>query len=389
MATDTSSLRLIVGRSNLSINVFVPWDCENSCPFCTTKSLYSSMDLSLSNVIASLKELLKTDIREIVITGGEPFSNIEGLDKILETICEHDGKKVYINTSFPKKTQNDKTIELIEKYRCFVRGINVSRHNGISSYEDLLFLRSVDCRIPVRINHIVDETTAKHMTTDDIEKLIYDASFVSSSLCFRYDYRKVRDTEQLKSIHSNDFLNRLFEIESISYVNSNGCLVCNTDVFIYKQCMRDYDVLFHRGIQKTYIRTSMYGIINDIVLFPNGVVRLDWNENDPVLIYHETSSESNENKNEAALVSLKKTDLWNAFEKTVGKERTEKDIENEIYKSFQNTVNKNQNQCKYDDGWNDLIRIANIARMRKEAEERLLKEYRERQISSSCGGGSC
>ena len=40
MATDTSSLRLIVGRSNLSITVFVPWDCENKCPFCTTKSLY-------------------------------------------------------------------------------------------------------------------------------------------------------------------------------------------------------------------------------------------------------------------------------------------------------------------------------------------------------------
>lgn len=386
MATDTSSLRLIIGRSNLSITVFVPWDCKNNCPFCTTKPLYSSMTLSLSNVIASLKELLKTDIREIVITGGEPFSNLEGLDRILETICEHDGKKVYINTSFPKKTQNEKTIELIEKYRCFVHGINVSRHNGISSYEDHLFLRSVDCRIPVRINHIVDETTAKHMTNDDIEKLIYDASFVSSSLCFRYDYRKVRDTEQLKSIHSNDFLNRLFEMESISYVNSHGCLVCNTDVFRYKQGMRDYDVLFHRGIQRTFIRTSMYGIINDIVLFPNGVVRLDWNENDPVLIYYETSSENSD----AALVSLKKTDLWTFFEKTVGKERTKKDIEKAIYEGFQNTVKQNQNDFKYDDGWNDLIRIANLDRMRKEAEERLLKEYRERQRSTSCGGGgSC
>lgn len=378
MDTNTNSLRLIVGRSNLSITVFVPWDCENNCPFCTTKSLYSSMDLSLKNVIASLKELLKTDVREIVITGGEPFSNLEGLDQILETIYEHEGKKVYINTSFPRKTQNEQTLELIEKYRCFVRGINVSRHNGISQ-EDRLFLRSVDCRIPVRINHIVDETTAKHMTNDYIEKLIYEASFVSSSLCFRYDYRKVLDTEQLKSIHINDFLNRLFEMASLSYVNSHGCLVCNTDVFSFKQGMRDYDVLFHRGISQTFVRTRMYGIINDIVLFPNGVVRLDWNDDAPALIDYENDDE--------ALVSLKKTDIWDVFEKTVGKERTEKDIEKAIYQGFQNTVKQNQNDFKYDDGWNDMIRIASINRIFEKSRE--LENSRERQVTYSCGGGRC
>lgn len=376
MATDTKSLRLIVGRSNLSITVFVPWDCENKCPFCTTKSLYSSMDLSLTNVIASLKELLKTDVREIVITGGEPFSNLEGLDQILSTIYEHESKKVYINTTFPKKTQNEKTLELIEKYRCFVRGINVSRHNGISSDEDRLFIRSVDFRIPVRINHIVDETTAKHMTNDDLEKLIYDASFVSSSLCFRYDYRKVLDTEQLKSIHNNDFLNRLFEMESLSYVHSRGCLVCNTDVFGYKRGVRDYDVLFHRGTQHTFVRTNVYGIINDIIVFPNGTVRLDWNENAPALIDYEND--------DAALVSLKKTDIWNAFEKTVGKERTEKGIEKSIYKGFQNTVKQSQNDFKYD-GWSDMIRIANINRIFEKSRE---QDY-SCGVGSSCGGGGC
>lgn len=379
MTMDTNSLRLIVGRSNLSITVFVPWDCENKCPFCTTKSLYSSMDLSLTNVIASLKELLKTDVREIVITGGEPFSNLEGLDQILATIYEHESKKVYINTTFPKKTQNEETLALIEKYRCFVRGINVSRHNGISSEEDRLFIRSVDCRIPVRINHIVDETTAKHMTNDDLEKLIYDASFVSSSLCFRYDYRKVLDTEQLKSIHSNDFLNRLFEMESLSYVHSHGCLVCNTDVFGYKRGVRDYDVLFHRGTQNTFVRTNLYGIINDIMVFPNGTVRLDWNDNAPAIIDYETEADKRED-NDAPLVSLKKTDLWDVFEKTVCKERTEKDIEKALYKGFQNTVKQNQNDFKYDDGWNAMIRIANI--------NRNLEKLRESEDTYSCGGVS-
>ena len=221
------------------------------------------------------------------------------------------------------------------------------------------------------------------MTNDDLEKLIYDASFVSSSLCFRYDYRKVLDTEQLKSIHSNDFLNRLFEMESLSYVHSRGCLVCNTDVFGYKRGVRDYDVLFHRGTQHTFVRTNMYVIINDIIVFPNGTVRLDWDETAPALIDYETDADKNEDT-DASLVSLKKTDMWNAFEKTVGKDRTEKGTEKSLYKGFQNTVK--QSQCKYDDGWNDMIRIANINRILEKS------RYSEDTYScgvSSCGGGGC
>ena len=186
------------------------------------------------------------------------------------------------------------------------------------------------------------------------------------------------DTEQLKSIHSNDFLNRLFEMESLSYVHSRGCLVCNTDVFVYKRGVRDYDVLFHRGTQLTYVRTSMYGIINDIIVFPNGTVRLDWNENAPALIDYETDADKNEDT-DASLVSLKKTDMWNAFEKTVGKERTEKGIEKAFCEGFQNTVKQNQNDFKYD-GWSDMIRIANI--------NRIFKKSRESEDTYSCGGVS-
>ena len=73
--------------------------------------------------------------------------------------------------------------------------------------------------------------------------------------------------------------------------------------------------------------------------------------------------------------------MWNAFEKTVGKERTEKDIEKSIYKGFKNTVKQSQNDFKYD-GWSDMIRIANI--------NRILEKSRESEDTSSCGGGgSC
>ena len=123
----------------------------------------------------------------------------------------------------------------------------------------------------------------------------------------------------------------------------------------------------------------MYGIINDIIVFPNGTVRLDWNENAPALIDYCTESD-NSIDNDTSLVSLKKTDLWNAFEKTVGKDRTEKDVEKSIYDGFQNTAKQNQNHFKYDDGWNDMIRIANI--------NRTFEKSREREDTYSCGGVS-
>lgn len=50
-------MKYVVGRSNLSVTVFVPWDCEKHCPFCTSKEFYSSMECSLPKVLSSLEYL--------------------------------------------------------------------------------------------------------------------------------------------------------------------------------------------------------------------------------------------------------------------------------------------------------------------------------------------
>ena len=79
-------MKYVVGRSNLSVTVFVPWDCEKHCPFCTSKEFYSSMECSLPKVLMSLEYLCSTGIREVVVSGGEPFSNLDGLEQILQNV---------------------------------------------------------------------------------------------------------------------------------------------------------------------------------------------------------------------------------------------------------------------------------------------------------------
>lgn len=38
------------GRSNLALTVFVPYDCKNSCRFCTTKKSYEEKPANLAAV---------------------------------------------------------------------------------------------------------------------------------------------------------------------------------------------------------------------------------------------------------------------------------------------------------------------------------------------------
>lgn len=276
-------MKYVVGRSNLSVTVFVPWDCGKHCPFCTTKGFYSSMECSLPKVLSSFEYLCSTGIREVVVSGGEPFSNLEGLEQILQVASDH-GKKVFINTSFPKNLETKDAVDLISKYRRNLCGINVSRHvETVFRDDDIAFLSEVNSWVPVRINRLVDGDSSNKVSVKEIEDLVGAVSKFSSSLNFRWDYRKLPE-EQLHTVN-NDFLEHLFEVPSLSYVRNGGCLVCDTFVFHYSRVGgTPYEVMFHRGLSSTFIQKGSYGFINDIVVFPDGTVRLDWGIDSPTLV---------------------------------------------------------------------------------------------------------
>ena len=105
-----SNIRYIVGRNNLAITIFVPYDCPNHCPFCTSKDDYKdTSDFSLTKILDSAKEVLDNlpPIRDIVITGGEPFADLNQLQTILD-VCAQYKKYIFINTTLPVRNEESK-----------------------------------------------------------------------------------------------------------------------------------------------------------------------------------------------------------------------------------------------------------------------------------------
>ena len=74
-------IEYVVGRSNLALTIFVPYDCPNHCPFCTSKDDYKDTStFSLDEIIKSIRNIAYLpQITDIVITGGEPFADLKSL----------------------------------------------------------------------------------------------------------------------------------------------------------------------------------------------------------------------------------------------------------------------------------------------------------------------
>ena len=139
------------GRYNLSATVFVPYDCKNNCPFCTSKYDYRDMSsFKLEEIISKILLLNENNlIREFVITGGEPFANLAQLKEIVNA-CEKD---IYINTTLPMDGI-DKAIDFVNS-NDKIKGINISRYigfdfKGVASLEEIDWIKK-----GIRINTVM------------------------------------------------------------------------------------------------------------------------------------------------------------------------------------------------------------------------------------------
>jgi len=266
---------LKVGRSNLALTIFVPWDCKNKCTFCTVKKDYKTFKLSLSEVISTLEQVFDIDsFKDVVITGGEPLGDIDKLIELLDCIDSlqkkaHRKKNLYINTTIPKLSEEDekKFIEALLRYH--IDGFNVSRHIGVdftTCDNDLMYdMKKAGCRL--RVNSVI----SKWDGTEDEKKAVKDFiafwRFHCDDISFRWDYRKAKDMNTLKSLDNPfvQFLNTFLE-----YEGSSGCLVCNDDYF------ENARIHFHRGCSSTLIKFGDIDILNDVVISPDGSLHLDW-----------------------------------------------------------------------------------------------------------------
>ena len=287
-------IKNVVGRSNLALTVFVPWDCNNACEFCTSKKMYSELS---DNYHENFKKICKEistltrsgEIKDVVFTGGEPFASISELQYLIDRVK---GKQnIYINTSFPINScganSKNEIVKFLERNAGKIKCLNVSRHTADLMTDETSFNTRakflsdsllLKLPVPVRINAVLeydsnDTVIERSKKIEDIIMRWYkNVNKKNFSLSLRADYRNVTQSN-LKSFDEPTFVS-LTEIEGLEYVGSSGCAVCNDDRFSYG----GMKVSYHRGTEKSSKLIGNINIVNDIIIFPDGEVFCDWDK---------------------------------------------------------------------------------------------------------------
>ena len=255
--------------------VYFPADCKNDCRFCTSKVFYKENKPNRDKVLEWLRALGDSDVSEIVFTGGEPMSDLSLLKEMLE-ICKE--KNVYINTTFLENGK-DEFIDLVNKYDC-VKGINVSRHfesfyidskilNGIAEDEELLKINT-----NVRINCFVGERISRDKMINILtrwEKIWEKKNGNSLDVSFRHDYNTITP----ESLHLLDTESIYAATEVGEYYGRVYCHACDKVLFKTKRGM---NFRIHRGLQNTRVKIGHIVEMQELVLFPDGVLCTDWDK---------------------------------------------------------------------------------------------------------------
>ena len=110
--------------------VFVPYDCNNHCPFCVNKKEYTdTSSFSLDKIIESIKTIDSiTPNCDFVFTGGEPLANLKSLQEMLDVLpTTHN---IYINTTFPVQPSisGEEVLSFVDSNKHKISCINISRH---------------------------------------------------------------------------------------------------------------------------------------------------------------------------------------------------------------------------------------------------------------------
>ena len=250
-----------------TVTMFVPYDCNNACPFCVNKKEYrdtSGFDLNRCYQALDLMDRIFPH-NDVVLTGGEPLAELDALQDILDHIGE--GHHIYINTTLP--VGEGQTIEevaaVLNRYADRISCINVSRHLKHYVKEcpdeifDLLNFRT-------RINCVVFEDAKDPATRD---KLI--------ACLDRFQGHEI----QLRANYSYLTLENVFDTENDNLFKLIS-EICEYKYPLEKERFRTGYVFERNGSKITYHKTLPFakvdGIVGDIIIRQTGRIYDDWNE---------------------------------------------------------------------------------------------------------------
>lgn len=248
------------GRGNLACTIFVPFDCNNHCPFCTSKEMYKSIDLNLEKILENIRKINTNPfVSEYVLTGGEPFANLDQLRQIVNA-CE---KKIFINTTLPLQDNIDDIIKYVNEEEK-IYGLNISRHIGFKfpQVADVDLLDRIEK--PIRINTVINNK----FTFEKFEEFIRIWGNRNRLINLRADYRKIDGLTLKNRDEVDDYL-----LEHYDFLGSTSCMVCNSERF---QINEDIQVSYHRGLMYSSFIVGDKYYVNDVIITPDGEVHSDW-----------------------------------------------------------------------------------------------------------------
>ena len=227
-----------------TVTVFVPYDCNNHCPFCINKKEYADCSgFSLDAILRSIHTMDEITPRcDFVFTGGEPLADLGSLQKMLDAIPNT--HRIFINTTFPvqQKYSADEMIAFTKRNRDKITCINISRHlvKYVEESPDEVVGR-IAC--PTRINCVLYKNYPAQKLTDYVERFLP----YRIPIQFRYDYTETTP-ENLYEEEHDKILQDLKK--QFTYKGLDGCRMRNGFHFEYQashDLPQDPSLFHHRG----------------------------------------------------------------------------------------------------------------------------------------------
>ena len=288
--------RVMWGREERPLTLFVPWDCGHNCPFCTTKHEYETkyppekFDYFFARQKESLRRMLEYGfVDSVVFTGGEPLADVGRLDELVDIArqCRRN-VKIFVNTSL-NLTEGQATLAIDYLRVCAARedkvdGVSVSlpyadiemfNARGYAALMRLMRMQSWPYNF-VRVNSIIRGNESSAQIRKFVSAILATRKeFGVWSINFRKDYTEC--TQANLNDCRDPFLSTLMCMEDFTYQGHGGCLVCRNDVF-WPRDDEMHRVTYHRGVESTSLRYGDFLVINDFVIKQDGEIRYDWSD---------------------------------------------------------------------------------------------------------------
>lgn len=254
-----------------TVTVFVPYDCRNNCPFCINKQEYADMTgFSLEKICQSIRRMDGITPRcDFVFTGGEPMSNLESLQIMLD--CIPATHRIFINTTLPvfAGQPQEEILDFLGRNKDKITCVNISRHmqHYVEESPDDLIGR---LPVPARVNCVL----WRNYPSEKLPAFVERWKGKGVSIQFRYDYTDTTP-ENLYREEDDKILHDLKHY--FTYHGMDGCRMRNGYHFSYD----GVEITYHKTLPYSTIVEEgpdgvTYDILYDVLIKQNGDIHSDW-----------------------------------------------------------------------------------------------------------------